>query len=48
MYGFEKLTVWKKAIDLCELIHKESKRFPKREFSHFLNIALWLNYLSKN
>ncbi len=31
MYGFEKLTVWQKALDFCELIYKESKKFPKEE-----------------
>jgi four helix bundle protein len=74
MYGFEKLTVWQKAMDFCELIYKESRKFPKeelfgiisqirrsstsillnisegsackskREFSHFLNIALCSQY----
>lgn len=31
MYNFERLTVWQKAIDFCELIYKESKKFPKEE-----------------
>ncbi len=74
MYKFEKLTVWQKAMDFCELIYKESKVFPreeifgltsqlrraatsiplnisegsacssKREFKHFLNMALCSQY----
>lgn len=31
MYNFEKLIVWQKAMDFCELIYKESKGFPKEE-----------------
>ena len=31
MYGFEKLIVWQKTLDFCELIYKESRRFPKEE-----------------
>jgi four helix bundle protein len=74
MYHFEKLTVWQKSMDFCELIYKETKSFPKeeifgltsqlrrattsiplnisegtacnskREFKHFLNIALCSQY----
>jgi len=74
MYNFERLTVWQKAMDFCELVYKESKTFPKeeifgltsqlrravasiplnisegtacnskREFKHFLNIALCSQY----
>ncbi|MDN3515498.1 MAG: four helix bundle protein [Candidatus Brocadia sp.] len=31
MYRFEKLEVWKKAMDFCELIYQKSKIFPKTE-----------------
>ncbi|MFA5362654.1 MAG: four helix bundle protein [Candidatus Omnitrophota bacterium] len=31
MYNFEKLIVWQKAMDLCELVYKESKNIPKEE-----------------
>lgn len=31
MYNFEKLTVWQKAMDFCELIYKETKKFPREE-----------------
>lgn len=31
MYNFEKLTVWQKAMDFCELIYRETKKFPKEE-----------------
>ena len=31
MYSFEKLTVWQKTLDFCELIYKETKKFPKEE-----------------
>ncbi len=31
MYGFEKLTIWQKTLDFCELIYKESKKFTKEE-----------------
>ena len=31
MYNFEKLTVWQKAINLCESIYQETKRFPREE-----------------
>jgi len=74
MYNFEKLTVWQKTLDFCELIYKHTKGFPKeeafgltaqlrrastsillnisegcacsskREFRHFLNIALCSQY----
>jgi len=74
MYNFERLTVWQKAMDFCELIYTETNKFPKeemfgltsqlrrattsiplnisegsacgskREFKHFLNIALCSQY----
>lgn len=31
MYNFEKLIVWQKAIELCEIIYKCTKAFPKEE-----------------
>lgn len=31
MYNFEKLTVWQKAMDFCELVYIETKMFPKEE-----------------
>ena len=31
MYSFEKLIVWQKAIEFCELIYRETKKFPKDE-----------------
>ena len=31
MYNFEKLTVWQKTMDFCELIYKETRKFPKEE-----------------
>ncbi|MFH1287673.1 MAG: four helix bundle protein [bacterium] len=31
MYSFEKLIVWQKAMDFCELIYRESRKFPKEE-----------------
>jgi four helix bundle protein len=31
MYKFEKLTVWQKAMDLCEIVYKESRNIPKEE-----------------
>lgn len=31
MYRFEKLEVWKKAMDFCELVYQTSKDFPKTE-----------------
>lgn len=31
MYNFEKLTVWQKAMDFCELIYKETRSFPREE-----------------
>ena len=30
-FKFEKLIVWQKAVDLSELIHNTSKKFPKDE-----------------
>lgn len=74
MYNFEKLTVWQKSMEFCELVYKITKSFPKeemfglvsqlrrattsiplnisegsacsskREFRHFLNIALCSQY----
>ena len=29
--GFRQLTVWQKAMDFCEIIYKESRKFPKEE-----------------
>lgn len=31
MYNFEKLIVWQKSMDFCELIYKETRKFPKEE-----------------
>jgi len=31
MYKFEKLRVWKKAMDFCENIYRSSSSFPKEE-----------------
>ena len=31
VYGFEKLTVWQKAIDFVELIYQETQNFPVEE-----------------
>ena len=31
MYRFEKLEVWKKAMNFCELVYQESKNFPRTE-----------------
>ena len=37
MYNFEKLTVWQKAIDFCELIYRETKKFPREEIGKLLH-----------
>jgi len=31
MYRFEKLEVWQKAMNFCELVYRKSKDFPKSE-----------------
>ncbi|MBU0567126.1 four helix bundle protein [bacterium] len=31
MYRFEKLEVWQKAMDFCELVYQKSSDFPKAE-----------------
>ena len=31
MYRFEKLEVWQKAMDFCELVYQKTKQFPKSE-----------------
>jgi hypothetical protein len=31
MYRFEKLEVWQKSMDFCELVYKRSSNFPKTE-----------------
>ena len=31
MYQFEKLQVWQKAMQLCEVIYEKSRNFPKEE-----------------
>lgn len=31
MYRFEKLRVWDKAMDFCELVYEKSRNFPKEE-----------------
>lgn len=31
MYNFEKLTVWQKSLNFCEIAYKESRSFPKEE-----------------
>lgn len=31
MYRFEKLEVWQKALDLCKIVYRISKSFPKSE-----------------
>jgi four helix bundle protein len=31
MYRFEKLRVWQKAMEFCELVYEKSKTFPKEE-----------------
>lgn len=31
MYRFEKLKVWEKAMEFCELVYEKSRNFPKEE-----------------
>lgn len=43
MYRFEKLRVWQKAMEFCELVYEKSKNFPKEEIygltSQFRRVA---------
>jgi len=50
MYNFEKLTAWQKVMDFCELIYKETRRFPKEEMFGLTSLKLRkrLDYLTKD
>ncbi|HHT9155536.1 MAG TPA: four helix bundle protein, partial [Candidatus Tripitaka sp. YC43] len=35
-YGFEKLIVWQKSMELCEYVYKVTHNFPKEELFEYL------------